>query len=158
MTTISLEFSTRVVHELWARRQGTQLREVESGFRYTPNSTFETFPFPWSPSTESTDDSLVNAIADAARDLVVKRDAWLNPSGALPQDLKKRTLTKLYNQRPQWFQDAHRTLDNAVLAAYGWPESISDPELLERLLKLNHEGATKSGVGPPMGSVTDAGE
>lgn len=40
------------IHELWARSQGTQLREVESGFRYTPNSTFETFPFPWPPGTE----------------------------------------------------------------------------------------------------------
>ena len=37
------------VHELWARRQGTQLREVESGFRYTPTTCFETFPFPWPP-------------------------------------------------------------------------------------------------------------
>ena len=36
-------------HELWARRTGTQLREAESGFRYTPTSTFETFPFPWPP-------------------------------------------------------------------------------------------------------------
>src|SRR5690348_18021080 len=34
------------IHELWARRLGTQLREVESGFRYTPRSTFETYPFP----------------------------------------------------------------------------------------------------------------
>ncbi len=34
------------LHELWARGTGTQLREVESGFRYTPTSTFETFPFP----------------------------------------------------------------------------------------------------------------
>ena len=34
------------VHELWARGLGTQLREVESGFRYTPTTTFETFPFP----------------------------------------------------------------------------------------------------------------
>ena len=44
------------VHELWARAQGTQLREVESGFRYTPNSTFDTFPFPWPPGTEPTED------------------------------------------------------------------------------------------------------
>jgi methylase of polypeptide subunit release factors len=36
-------------HELWARGTGTQLREAESGFRYTPTSTFETFPFPWPP-------------------------------------------------------------------------------------------------------------
>jgi hypothetical protein len=34
------------VHELWARGTGTQLREVESGFRYTPTTCFETFPFP----------------------------------------------------------------------------------------------------------------
>ncbi len=34
------------VHELWARSTGTQLREVESGFRYTPTTCFETFPFP----------------------------------------------------------------------------------------------------------------
>ena len=33
-------------HELWARGMGTQLREVESGFRYTPTTCFETFPFP----------------------------------------------------------------------------------------------------------------
>ena len=40
------------VHELWARRVGTQLREVESGFRYTPTTCFETFPFPWPPGQE----------------------------------------------------------------------------------------------------------
>jgi len=34
------------VHETWARAQGTQLRERESGFRYTPTTCFETFPFP----------------------------------------------------------------------------------------------------------------
>ena len=37
------------VHELWARGMGTQLREVESGFRYTPTTTFETFPLPAAP-------------------------------------------------------------------------------------------------------------
>ena len=34
------------LHEVWARAQGTQLRERESGFRYTPTTCFETFPFP----------------------------------------------------------------------------------------------------------------
>ena len=94
----------------------------------------------------------------SARDLIAKRDAWLNPSGASPEELRKRTLTNLYNQRPQWLQDAHRALDNAVLAAYGWPETISDTELLERLLKLNHERAGKSGVGPSVGLVKDEDE
>ena len=67
------------VHELWARRQGTQVRERESGFRYTPTTCFETFPFPWPPGDEPTDDSRVEAIAAAAVDLVTKRDRWLNP-------------------------------------------------------------------------------
>jgi REP element-mobilizing transposase RayT len=40
------------IHELWARRMGTQLREVESGFRYTPTTCFETFPLPWPPGKE----------------------------------------------------------------------------------------------------------
>ncbi len=53
--------------------------------------------------------------------------------------LKKRTLTNLYNQRPAWLDLAHRKLDEAVFAAYGWDPGISDDELLERLLKLNLE-------------------
>jgi len=51
--------------------------------------------------------------------------------------LKKRTLTNLYNQRPAWLQDAHRALDEAVAAAYGWPADLSDDEVLKRLLDLN---------------------
>ena len=70
------------VHEVWARRLGTQLREAESGFRYTPTTTFETFPFPWPPGREPMDDPRVQAIAAAAAELVAKRDAWLNPAGA----------------------------------------------------------------------------
>jgi hypothetical protein len=34
-------------HEVWSLAQGTQLREKESGFRYTPTTCFETFPFPF---------------------------------------------------------------------------------------------------------------
>ncbi|MGE5601456.1 MAG: class I SAM-dependent DNA methyltransferase, partial [Nitrososphaerales archaeon] len=112
-------------HELWARRTGTQLREAESGFRYTPTTTFETYPFPWPPGKEPTDDPRVIAIADAARDLVAKRDAWLNPPGASEAELKKRTLTNLYNARPEWLKLSHRKLDEAVLAAYGWPADLT---------------------------------
>jgi SAM-dependent methyltransferase len=60
-------------HEVWARSQGTQLREVESGFRYTPSSCFETFPFP-----EPTPDQSA-AISAAAKELDNLRSRWLNP-------------------------------------------------------------------------------
>jgi type II restriction/modification system DNA methylase subunit YeeA len=135
------------VHELWARRAGTQLGEAESGSRYTPTTTFETFPFPWPPGQEPTDDPRVAAIAQAARELVEKRDAWLNPEGATEKELKGRTLTNLYNQRPTWLDLAHRKLDEAVLDAYGWPHDLSDEEILERLLALNLERAEGRGGG-----------
>ena len=140
-------------HELWARRMGTQLREVESGFRYTPSTCFETFPLPWPPGTEPVGDPLHGRISTAAETLNEQRERWLNPPewidpiaeqidatddfadvpaearplirqsaimalAAKDPNLKKRTLTNLYNQRPTWLQLAHGELDRAVLAAY----------------------------------------
>jgi len=55
--------------------------------------------------------------------------------------LAKRTLTNLYNERPTWLAMAHRKLDEAVCAAYGWPADMTDEEILERLLALNKERA-----------------
>ncbi len=105
--------------------------------RYTPTTTFETFPFPWPPGHEPAGDPRVEAIAQAARELVEQRDAWLNPPGASEAELKKRTLTNLYNQRPDWLDLAHKKLDAAVFDAYGWPHDLTDEEILERLLALN---------------------
>jgi hypothetical protein len=51
--------------------------------------------------------------------------------------LKKRTLTNLYNERPAWLDLAHKNLDAAVAAAYGWPADLSDEQILEQLLALN---------------------
>ncbi len=59
------------VHELWARATGTQLREAESGFRYTPTTCFETFPFP-RPTSEQRE-----AIAVVAVGLDRLRQGWL---------------------------------------------------------------------------------
>ncbi len=53
------------------------------------------------------------------------------------EKLKERTLTNLYNQRPTWLDLAHRKLDEAVFAAYGWSPDISDVEILAKLLELN---------------------
>jgi hypothetical protein len=57
--------------------------------------------------------------------------------------LKDRTLTKLYNKRPAWLGLAHKKLDAAVAAAYGWPADLADAEILERLLALNLERAAE---------------
>lgn len=125
-------------HELWALAQGTQL---ESRPRYTPTSCFQTFPLPWPPGEEPSDGPLVRAIAEKARLLHERREGWLNPPGPLVADRRQRTLTNLYNERPAWLDTAHRELDEAVFAAYGWPPDLSDEETLARLLALNLERA-----------------
>ena len=125
-------------HELWSLRLGTALEDRP---RYTPTTTFETYPFPWPPGQEPPDDPRVQAIAAAAQELNQLRENWLNPPGASAGELKKRTLTNLYNQRPTWLQHAHRKLDTAVFAAYGWPPDLTDEDILARLLALNLERA-----------------
>ncbi len=57
--------------------------------------------------------------------------------------LKMRTLTNLYNERPAWLDLAHKSLDAAVTAAYGWPVDLTDEQVLERLLALNLKRAAE---------------
>ena len=152
------------IHIAWALAQGGTLED-----RPVYNSTrcFEPFPFPagLTPATPASDyasNSHAQAIAGAARRLVELRDAWLNPAElvrrepevvagypdrilpvneAAAAELKRRTLTNLYNARPAWLANAHATLDAAVAAAYGWPADLDDDDILARLLELNLERA-----------------
>ena len=149
-------------HEAWSLRLGTWLG-VGNDPRYTPTTTFETFPFPSGlspdiPADDYAGDPHAVAIANAARRLVEFRGRWLNPpewvewvdepvpgypkrpvarDEAAAKELNARTLTNLYNSRPQWLIDAHAELDAAVAGAYGWESDISENEVLENLLTLN---------------------
>ena len=116
------------VHELWALRLGTRL---ETRPRYTPTTTFETYPFPL-PAPEQ-----VEAVAEAARHLDTLRAGWLNPPGMPSAEFAGRTMTALYNQRPRWLGQAHERLDRAVHDAYGWTFPTDDEEILARLMELN---------------------
>ena len=119
-------------HEAWSLAMGTQL---ETRPRYTPTTCFETFPFP-QPTDEQRE-----AIGAAAAELNRMREGWLNPQGVIAVELRRRTLTNLYNQRPTWLDNIHARLDAAVAKAYGWPHGLTDTEILERLLALNLERA-----------------
>jgi hypothetical protein len=122
------------VHELWALALGTQ---QETRPRYTPTTTFETFPFPC-------DDDQKEQIARAARSLDEHRNGWLNPPGLSDAELQQRTLTNLYNQRPSWLDQAHERLDRMVYVAYGWEYPLRPEEVLARLVALNASRATES--------------
>jgi type II restriction/modification system DNA methylase subunit YeeA len=158
-------------HELWSLRMGTFLG-VGNDPRYTPSTTFETFPFPEGltpniPAAAYAADPRAQAIAAAAARLNELRENWLNPADLvvrvpevvpgypdriLPKDeaaakeLQKRTLTNLYNARPQWLANAHAALDQAVADAYGWGAdfragTLTDDDILARLFRLNQDRA-----------------
>jgi hypothetical protein len=88
----------------------------------------------------------LDSVPAAAQELDERRNAWLNPPGADENELRKRTLTNLYNERPAWLRMAHERLDAVVFAAYGWEAGMTDEELLTRLLALNLERAAAQGV------------
>jgi type II restriction/modification system DNA methylase subunit YeeA len=153
-------------HEAWALRTCTWLG-VGNDPRYTPSTTFDTFPFPSglqpnSPAEDFHSDARALGIAQAAEHLNRLRETWLNPpelvrrepevvpgfpDRLVPVDekalaeLKKRTLTNLYNVRPAWLAQAHRALDSAVAAAYGWPPDIGEDDALSQLLEMNRDRA-----------------
>jgi len=143
------------LHETWSLRMGTSLEDRP---RYTPTTTFETFPFPWPPGAEDESCAAYAAISAAAKQLHEERHAWLNPTpsdedcrGDLPgrpppAALKDRTLTNLYNALQVWrkrdsmktkaaahefaprLDELHRALDEAVCDAYGWAYGVLDDE------------------------------
>ena len=149
-------------HEAWSLRLGSTLEDRP---RYPTAAAFYTFPFPDELNLNvHTDENMMTprvlAITDAAKNLVTLRDRWLNPpewvewvEESLPSypkrpvprnpsaasALEQRTLTKLYNKRPEWLSHAHDALDTAVAEAYGWPVDISEDDALAALLTLNLE-------------------
>lgn len=160
------------VHELWTLNT-CQYHGVGNDPVYTTGTCFETFPFPDGltpniPAATYATDPRAVAIAAAASRLNELRENWLNPPDLVqrvsevvpgypdrivPVDekaaaiLKKRTLTNLYNERPTWLDLAHRDLDKAVAAAYGWTDwgdGLADEVILERLFRLNQERAASS--------------
>jgi hypothetical protein len=157
------------IHVIWALAQGSTLenRPVYTSSRCFETFPFpsgltprDTAPSPPAPPPLAGEGS---KIAAAAQRLNALREAWLNPpewvgwvrtpeeeTAGFPArpvakpgheaELKKRTLTNLYNQRPAWLDMVHKELDQAVAAAYGWTDytpDMADEEILRRLLALN---------------------
>ncbi len=154
------------IHEVWSLANAS-MHGVGNDPTYNAKSCFETFPFPEGltpdiAAADYADDVQAVRIAEAAKRLDELRNNWLNPPewvDRVPEvvagypdriiakpgheaDLKKRTLTNLYNARPAWLDHIHKELDAAVAAAYGWDDytpEMPDEEILSRLFALNQE-------------------
>jgi len=116
----------------------TKCSKLTERFRYTPESVFDTFPWPQAPTGAQ-----VEAVAAAGREIRrIRAESLAHITGGLRA--LYRTL-ELPGANP--LKDAHAALDAAVLAAYGFD---ADKDLLAQLLDLNQSVAAKIEAGEPV--------
>ncbi len=141
-------------HQCWAVHAGGRMGAGNDP-RYQNEIVFDPFPFPDPPEDLKARIRDLGERLDAHRKTVLERHTQL-------------TMTKLYNvlekvRAEEALTDAerdvyeaglvgvlrliHDELDAAVAEAYGWPEDLSDEEILERLVALNHERAAEERKG-----------
>ncbi|MCG6158316.1 class I SAM-dependent DNA methyltransferase [Rubinisphaera margarita] len=142
------------IHVAWALATGGRLG-VGNDPRYNKTRCFETFPFP-TPTED-----LKQRIRELGEQLDAhrKRQQELHP---------KLTMTGMYNVLEKLrageplsdkektiheqglvsvLKQIHDDLDAAVFEAYGWSPELTDEEILEKLVALNHERAAEEEQG-----------
>jgi hypothetical protein len=142
------------LHVVWALAAGGRLG-VGNDPRYNKTRCFEPFPFPAASDEQK---QTIRALAE-------QLDAHRKRQQALHPDL---TLTGMYNVLEKLrsgepltakekisheqglvaiLKQLHDELDAAVFAAYGWPATLSDAEILEKVVALNRERAREEEQG-----------
>lgn len=140
------------IHVTWALATGGTLEDRPI---YTKSLGFDPFPF---PDTDEVRQERIGEIAENM-DKLRKNQQAANPG---------LTLTQMYNVLEKLrsgealtpaevdicdkglvhiLKEYHDDLNAAVLAAYGWPEGLSDEEILERLVALNGKRAKEEARG-----------
>lgn len=125
--------------------------KMKADYWYTPESVFDTFPWPQGPSAKQ-----VDAVVEVGREIRRIRSSFMQAAeGGLR--VLYRTLD-LPGKNP--LKEAHDVLDAAVFDAYGFS---AKKDVLGQLLTLNQSiaalavaGKTLQGPGVPSGYVTPA--
>jgi MmeI, target recognition domain len=136
------------IHVVWALNQGGTLEDRP---RYTKSACFDPFPFP------SPGELLKSRIRTVAEELDAFRKERQKEHPTL-------TLTQMYNVLEKLrtnvaldddeeciknegliliLKELHEKLDALVFEAYGWPQTLTDEQILEKLVALNHERAAE---------------
>ncbi|MEI8372528.1 MAG: DNA methyltransferase [Planctomycetota bacterium] len=147
-----LGFLSSRVHVVFALASGGTLEDRP---RYNKTRCFDPFPFP----------ICIDSQKSRIRELAEQLDAHRKRQQALHPTL---TLTGMYNVLEKLrageeltakdkaiheqglvsvLRQIHDDLDAAVFDAYGWPATLADEEILERLVALNAERAAEEAAG-----------
>ena len=123
--------------------------------RYNQSRCFDPFPF---PACDAAAQDRIRQIAeelDAHRKRVQAQHPGLTLTG-MYNVLEKLRAGEALNPKEKQIHDAglvsvlrqlHDDLDAAVFAAYGWPATLTDAEILERVVALNAERAKEEASG-----------
>ncbi|WP_315855245.1 class I SAM-dependent DNA methyltransferase [Chenggangzhangella methanolivorans] len=141
-------------HLVWALAAGGWLG-VGNDPRYSKSRCFDPFPFPEpSPALRAKIASLGEEL-DALRKAVMEEHPDLTVTGLYnvleklragaelsdkDEDAKRRGLVLV-------IKELHEEIDRTTLDAYGWPRSLGDEAILERLVALNAERAREEQSG-----------
>jgi hypothetical protein len=140
------------VHVVFTLATGATLEDRP---RYNQSRCFDPFPF---PACDAAAQERIRKIAeelDAHRKRVQSQYPDLTLTG-MYNVLEKLRSNEALNAKDKQIHDAglvsvfrqlHDDLDAAVFAAYGWPPTLTDAEILERLVALNAERAKEEASG-----------
>ena len=134
------------IHLRWAGKAGGKLEDRP---RYNSKATFFPFPFPAATDAQTEKIRALGESLDAHRKRQQAAHPGLTITGMYNVLEKLRCGGALSPKEKKIHDDGlvsvlkkiHDDLDAAVFEAYGWPVTLSDEEILERLVALNHERA-----------------
>ena len=136
------------IHVCWALAAGGRLG-VGNDPRYNKSKCFDTFPFPTPTAPQAETIRELGEALDAHRKRQQATHPGLTITGMYNVLEKLRSSAALSPKEKKIHDEGlvsvlkkiHDDLDAAVFEAYGWPVTLSDEEILERLVALNHERA-----------------
>jgi hypothetical protein len=140
------------VHVVYALAAGGTLEDRP---RYNKSRCFDPFPFPVCDAAKQERIRKIAEELDAHRKRVQSQNPGLTLTG-MYNVLEKLRANEALNAKEKQIHDAglvsvlrqlHDDLDAAVFAAYGWPPTLTDAEILERLVALNAERAKEEASG-----------
>ena len=141
-------------HVAWALAAGSHLG-VGNDPVYVKTACFEKFPFPYPSESQKHRIRSLGEQLDAHR----KRQQELHPKLTITDmynTMEKLRIGEPLNDRDRVIHDdglisilkqIHNDLDAAVFEAYGWPISLTDDEVLSRLVQLNSERVEEERTG-----------
>jgi hypothetical protein len=141
-------------HLTWALRAGGNLG-VGNDPVYSKTKGFDPFPFPAYSEEQKQRIRVLGEALDAHRKRQQSQHPKLTITG-MYNVLEKLRSGEPLNDKDRLMHEQglvsilkqiHDDLDAAVFDAYGWPTTLTDEEILERLVALNHERAAEEKQG-----------